>query len=421
MGKIIMSRKERKCLPVLEKLKHKEITQKAAAKQLNLTTRQIRNKVKRYLKEGTSGIVHKNRGKPSPKRTSDDIRNEIITLMNNKNFEDWGPTMITERLMKKSIEICRETTRQIMISEGFWRPKRDKISKYRKQRERKEYFGEFVQFDGSEHAWLENRASKCTLLLFIDDATSAILWAGFYPSESTNNVMHVSNAYFQKWGKPISLYTDYGSVYKVNVNNRENTKKTQYERALKELDIGIAHARSPQAKGRVERCFGVLQDRLIKELRIEGISTYDKANKYLQEVYIPDHNRRRSVDPKYSGDLHRPIEKKLNLNYVLCRKEQRVLRNDFTLQYKRKNLQLEREQKRVIRPKEKITVAEHLDGSITLWKRGAKLNYHEIIERKPIAKEKVKIKTNDLPKRPPQDHPWRQRLWPDRRYLYGRQ
>ncbi len=221
MGKITMSRKERKHLYALEKLKNGEITQKAAAKLAGLTSRQIRNKIKSYAKEGASGIVHKNRGKVSPKRIPMAIRGEIVNLLSDKNFEDWGPTMIMEQLLKNDIKISRETTRQTMISEGFWQPKRDRVSKHRKRRDRREYVGELVQFDGSDHAWLEDRAPKNTLLLFIDDATSTILWAGFYLSESTKNVMRVSKGYFEGWGMPISIYTDYGSVYKVNVNNEE--------------------------------------------------------------------------------------------------------------------------------------------------------------------------------------------------------
>jgi hypothetical protein len=420
MGKIIMSQKERKHLYALEKLKNREITQKTAARLAGLTTRQVRNKLKRYVKMGAVGIVHKNRGKANPHRTSEKIIGKIRALLSNQIFEDWGPTMITEYLMKSNIKLSRETTRQIMISENFWHPKRSKVATHRIRRERKEHFGELVQFDGSDHAWLEERAPKSTLLLFIDDATSIIVWAGFYPSESTNSVLHVSKNYFEKWGTPEFLYTDFGSVYRVNVNNKDNDKKTQYERGLKELGVGLKHARTPQAKGRVERCFGTLQNRLVKELRINDICNYKDANEYLQEVYIPEHNKRYSLKPKHSTNLHKPIDRKIKLDNILCRKEKRVLRNDFTIQYKKRNFQLEKDQPRVIRPGEKITITEHVNGKIMLWKRCAKLNYHEIIERNLISKEKSKIKTRHLSKRPSPDHPWKKRLWPDRRYVYGR-
>jgi len=400
MGNITMSRKEYNSISIFEKLKNGEILQKSAAKQLGITPRQVRNKYKRYILDGPKGLVHSTRGKPSKKRLKADLVSEIIELIAS-NYSDFGPTFAAEVLeTNHSIKISKETLRKTMILAGIWKPKARK-KKQRVRRERRDCVGELVQFDGSVHDWLEKRGPRCTLLLYIDDATSMILWAKFCSGENTKDVMEVSREYFESYGRPVSIYTDHGSVYKVNVGNEDGDKLTQFGRALKELDIELIYANSPEAKGRVERCFGTLQDRLVKELRMEGIDNIAEANRYLQKVFIPKHNKKRSVSPKCRDNLHRSI-KGFSLNYSLCIREKRTLGNDYTIQYKRHIFQLTSQQKAVIRPKEIITVMEHLNGRVSLWIRGYSLNFYEIEERVKNIK-KAQHKYN----KPAEDHPWK--------------
>lgn len=244
-----------------------------------------------------------------------------------------------------------------------------------------------IQLDGSPHDWFEGRGEKCTLLVFIDDATSEIVWLEFAKSESLEAVMKASSNYFKKYGLPGSFYTDYGSVFSVNTNNPERDKITQFERAMKELDIEVIHARSPQAKGRVERSNKTHQDRLVKEMRIKNISTIEEANCFLQTYYLAKHNILFAKEPADLTNAHRPIEN-VNLNNILCIKEKRKLMNDFTITYQKRILQLGKDQKAIIKPKDDITVYQHLDGSISLSIRRIKLFFKEINERVKVEKTK---------------------------------
>lgn len=394
-------------VPIYEKLKNKEIMLQSAAKQLGLSSRQVYTKLRRFIKEGPKGLVHRSKGRRSPRRRSQKEINKIVRIIR-ANYSDFGPTLAVEYLYKRhGIKIAKESLRLLMIKAGIWKPKRRRKVDYRKWRLPKECFGELVQFDGSLHSWFEERGPKATLLLFIDDATKAILWARLCESESTKNVMLTTREYFERFGKPLSLYTDRGVVYRVNHNNLERDKVTQFGRALRELGVNIVYAHSPQAKGRVERCFGTMQDRFIKDLRVNGISSLEEANNYLHNVYMPTHNRKFTVKAKRDDDLHRLIKKK-ELDHILCLKEDRVIRNDFTIQYNNKTLQLEEEQKAIIRPKERVIVSEHLKGELTLWIRGYKVNFHE------IEKPKEKIKNPNTPKatdriysKQEPNHPWR--------------
>ena len=238
--------------------------------------------------------------------------------------------------------------------------------------------GVLIQLDGSSHDWFEGRAPKCTLLVFIDDATSRILWLEFVKSESFNAVASATKKYIEKFGRPVSFYVDFGSVFSVNLNNPERDKKTQFETIMKDLLIKVSHATSPQAKGRVERANKTLQDRLVKEMRLEGISSMDSANSYLQNSgFIAKHNEKFTVPPAIEHNAHRSING-YNLNNIFCSRETRVVTNDFTVQYKRKVIQLEKHQQTIIRPKNQVIICEHLDGNLTMRIRNINLNFKEI-------------------------------------------
>jgi DNA-binding Lrp family transcriptional regulator len=403
MGKLTMSIKESNQLGILERLKKGEITQLAAAKQLGITDRQVRNKLKRFTREGAKGIVHKLRGKPSNNGFDPALKEQILKLIRD-HYSDFGPTLATEYLLDRhGIKITRETLRSFMVKGGIWQVRKQRIH-HHKWRERRACFGQLVLFDGSEHAWLEDRSPVSTLLLYIDDATSNILWGAFTNGESTRNVMLVSQEYFVRYGLPEEVYTDRGCVYKVNVHNPDNEQVTQFGRALAELNINLIHALSPQAKGRIERCFKTLQDRLIKELRFANISTLEEANHYLQNVYIPRHNTKFAVRARQENNAHRPIPD--HLNDILCTKSVRILQNDFTMSYCNRIFQLHDQQQAFLKPKESITVLEHLDGTIKLSVRKISLNFDEISHKKILIKKPVNTDKR-VNNRANASHPWR--------------
>jgi hypothetical protein len=376
MGNIIMSLKEKEQVVVFEQLKRGEISQGTAAQMLNCSTRWVREKMKRYLAIGILGLIHKSRGMPSQKAWKQEERDRAINLFRGE-FVGFEPTYGAEKLVElHGIKISKETLRKALIKEGLWTPGK-KRAIYRKRRDRKLCFGIMIQLDGSPHDWFEGRAPKCTLLVFIDDATSQLVWLEFAPSESFDGVMNACLKYFKKQGRPVSFYVDYGSVFSVNTNNPEREKLTQFERAMKELNTEVIHARSPQAKGRVERVNQTLQKRLVKEMRLAKISSIEAANKYVQDIYINQHNKRFAQAASQPGNAHRPI-KGFDLHNIFCAKEKRILQNDFTISYKNRQLQLLKQQRAVIGPKHEIDVHEHLDGSVSLWIRGIRLDFEEL-------------------------------------------
>ena len=409
MRAITMSIKESRQIAIFDRLKKKEMTQREAGALLRLSVRQVRRKLKRYVKSGPSGLIHRSRGRPSNRRMPEHERQKILNVYRNE-FPDFGPTLASEKLFELH-EICvhPETLRIMLLEAGLWVKKR-KRSKHRKWRPRKEHFGELVQLDGSHHDWFEGRGNKCCLIGFIDDATGSI-WCRFAKNESHESVMQATRGFCQKHGKPLAMYTDRGGVFKVNINNPDGELKTQYERALSELDVKVVHARSPQAKGRVERLFGILQDRLIKELRLRGISDMKIANDFLKQVFIPQFNRKFAKKPKSDVLFFRPVSSK-ELEKALCIKETRKLRNNFTIQYKNKKLQLQEKQKVVLQPKDVIQTCEYWSGKIELYSKRVRLNFKEVSgEVKP--KLRIKEQNYVTAKKvwvPAKDHPWR-RSW----------
>jgi len=320
MEHITMSKKEREQLIVFDRIKKGETTQKEAALQLGLSERWIRKKLKRYMQNGDVGLIHQSRNKVSPKRWNEHEKALAINLLRS-DWRDFGPTFTAEKLKElKGIKINKETLRQAMIEGGVWQAKQKRF-KHRKRRPRRPMIGLMIQLDGSPHDWFEGRGPKCTLLVFIDDATSQLLWLEFVPSESAEAVVNATKNYIKVHGRPYSMYVDYGSVFSVNTNNAERDKKTQWERMMQELDIKVIHASSPQAKGRVERSNGTLQDRLLKELRLASVSIMDEANKFIRESnYIALHNARFAVLPAQPGNAHRPIAT-YDLEAIFCFKD----------------------------------------------------------------------------------------------------
>lgn len=403
MRKITFSRKEMDQLSVFECLKRGELTQKQAARKLKVSDRWVRTKYKRYKMHGAEGLLHRNRGKPSS-RVWCTKKREMAHKLLQELYPDFGPTFAAEKLQEEhDIIVSRETLRKHMIQWGLWKPKKQRI-RHRAWRERRANSGELIQLDGSDHKWFEDRAPKCTLLVFIDDADSSLKHLEFVSGESTHNLMASTYSYIEKHGRPIAYYTDRAGVFKVNNNNPDQKLISQYQRALVELDIDIIHARSPQAKGRVERANGILQDRLVKELRLAGISSVDDANEYVLKHYIPKHNAKFAVQAKNSIDVHRSAQG-YDLDAIFSIKASRMVKNDFTIQYQNRLFQLLKDQQAVVRPKERVVVSQQLSGRIILSIRGIDLNYAEILERPKVIVPEKRYK--NVTYKPAKNHPWR--------------
>jgi len=397
-GDIIMLRqRELKRLHVIRKVIEGALTQRDAAGLISLTERQIRRIVKRIREEGDEGIRHKSRGKPSHRKLPFKAR---IVQLYRKSYPDFGPTLFTEKLQEREdVAVSRETVRTWLIEEDLWK-KRRKRKAHRQWRERKDHDGEMLQMDGSHHDWFEGRGPKCVLMGYIDDATGRA-YGRFYEYEGTIPAMDSFKRYINVHGLPMSVYLDKHTTYKSWARKDDFQEKepvSQFGRALSELGVRMLFAHSPQAKGRIERLFNTFQDRVVKEMRLKGVSKISEANRFL-DSYLPAYNRRFSVTPKKEEDLHRMVS--VDLDTVLCIKIERTLKNDHTIKLNGKLYQIEDN----IRAR-KVMVEELIDGSMRIRHKGAQVAFHEIVER-PAKPEKERPY---LPKgkghRPPLDH-WR--------------
>ncbi|MDT8442607.1 MAG: ISNCY family transposase [Desulfuromonadales bacterium] len=411
---ITMSQKEVKKYNIIKKLINQEFKGPEAARLLNLTTRQIRRLKKKVKEKGISGLIHGNRGKPSNRVIPDEEKQQIIDLLH-KHYHDFGPLLASEKLSEcHKIKRDKGTIRSIMINEGFWKPKQKKKEKHRVWRQRKASYGEMIQYDGSYEYWFEDRGGKCCLLAGIDDATSNV-WIKFDEHEGVEPTFNFWRGYLERFGKPYSIYVDKFSTYSMNHKlARENPDTlTQFERAMKnDLNIDVIHTHSPEAKGRVEKLFHTLQDRLIKELRLNNISTIKEANKFLEEKFLPKFNAKFMVEPRTKANLHKELTKKEKdrLDSIFSRQYERVVRNDFTINHKNNCYQLDKIQPATICKRDIVTVEERMDKTINFRLRGKYLNY-KLLPEKPkkisVSKTQWVIAASSNYK-PPVDHPWRQ-------------
>lgn len=288
-----MSRKEVDRLGVIQAVANKQLRQELAARQLGLSLRQIKRLVRRYRDQGATGLISRHRGKRPNNAIAQEVRGAILELVRT-HYADFGPTLACEQLAARHGHcLSGETLRQWMIAEGLWQPRRRKQARIHQRRPRRPCVGEWVQIDGSPHAWFEDRAPHCTLIVFIDDATSRLMALRLVPAETTPAYLQTLGQYLSQHGRPVALYSDKHSIFRVNLPEREH-ELTQFTRALKSLDIEAIHANTPQAKGRVERANQTLQDRLVKELRLRGISDLEAANAFLP-AFIADYNARFAV------------------------------------------------------------------------------------------------------------------------------
>lgn len=412
LGIITMSTKELSRLGVIEKVAQKELTQNQGAHQLNISIRQVRRLVHRYRQEGPSGLRSKKRGQVSNNKLDSGEVSRIVALIN-KHYPDFGPTLALEKLEEHhEVKVSVESLRTIMTEHGLWEPKSRKRRVVYQSRPRRSCFGELVQIDGSPHAWFEDRGPQCTLIVFIDDATSAFVDLRFYPSETTQAYMESAKRHLSRYGRPAAYYSDKHSIFK---SGKEGGEYTQFGRALKALDIELICANSPQAKGRVERSNQLLQDRLVKELRLRNISTIDEANQFL-EHYREVLNEKFAKAPASDIDAHQSVaQSSRELELILCPRETRTASKQLELSYKNLKLQLPKNKHRL--KGAKITVCDLYSGPLVLMHDNKEIEYSkfELPIGPSIETDKtINVKVDSIVKtrkrsqwKPASNHPWR--------------
>ncbi len=410
---ITMTQKDLSRYNVISRLIDGHINGSEAAKQLNLCVRQVKRLKAKVKKHEARGIIHSSRGKSSNRRLAKEIIKKIEKIVKGK-YCDFGPTFASEKLADNhQIKVGKEKLRQLMTEWKLWKPKpRKENNEYRSWRPRKEYYGEMEQFDGSYHRWFEDRASECCLSASIDDATGKITKLKFVNWEGVKPAYIFWREYMETHGKPLKIYLDRHSTYKINAKSLFDDlgTLTQFERAMRDLDTEVIHAHSPQAKGRIERLFGILQDRLVKELRLKGISTIESANEFVENEFIPKYNQKFAVLPQKKRNLHKPLNRfeKDNLDKIFSIQDTRTVNNDFTIRFKGKWYQLLETQPTLVLKKDEVLIEERVDDSIYISLRNKYLNYIVLPERP----KKMEIKVIALSQtksywKPPTDHPWR--------------
>lgn len=411
---VTMSGKELRRVHVIRQVMDKQLTQVKAGALLGLTTRHVRRLVRRVEQAGDQGLIHRGRGKPSNRRIPENRKVKALKLYEQR-YGDLGPTLAAEKLAERHrLDLSAETLRGWLRERGvthFQRRKRP----HRAWRARKAHVGELVQLDGSHHDWFEGRGPVCVLMAYIDDASSRV-FARFYEYEGTIPAMDRFQRDVQRYGLPLAIDADKHTTYQSPVEPTVEEQlagtepRSQFGRALGELGVDLIPAHSPQAKGRVERLFKTVQDRLVKELRLAGIATMEDANRFL-EGYLPLYNRRFAVRPTQAADRHRPTPTDRELGRSLCLKTIRCLRNDFTIAHAGQLYQIHD----TIRATH-VQVEQRLDGSVRITHHGRALGFHAIPARLPTpVAETEKMSRPRRPVTPRPTHPWRTRGWPERR------
>ena len=409
---LTMSTRELTRLEIMQRLKEKRLTQKEAARLMGVSVRQVKRMWKAYREAGAKGLINRRRGKPSNNRLDAGVQQQALDLIKEK-YADFGPTLAHEKLCEvHHLVLSRESVRRIMIEEGMWKPKRAKSGTVHQLRERRACLGELVQIDGSEHAWFETRGPKCTLLVYIDDATGQLGELRFVPHESFFAYCEATRAYLECYGKPVAFYSDKHSIFRVNQARPQGRTSglTQFERALQELDIQLLCANTPQAKGRIERANQTLQDRLVKELRLRGISDPQAGNAYLAE-FREDFNRRFAVAPRSNHDAHRPLLKRENLDLILTHQETRTLSKNLTVQANNVIYQIQTNRPGYALRNAQVTVCESAQGDVTILYNHKPLPYsiyHKPLRQAEVADSKSLDRKLRTPTPPAANHPWRQ-------------
>jgi hypothetical protein len=384
MTVIAMSDKELDRMQVLRDLSTKQITVSEAAGLMRLTRRQVFRLAKRYRQDGPAALISRRRGRPSNRSHPAAVRTEALALIK-ANYADFGPTLAAEKLATAhDLRLGVETLRQWMRAEGIWKDRKQRLPRVYQPRYRRASLGELIQIDGCEHWWFEDRGPQCTLLAFVDDATSRIMHACFVATESTFDYFRATRAYLERYGKPVAFYSDKHAIFRVNSKEAQGGDgMTQFGRALDELTIEIICANAPQSKGRVERCFGTLQDRLVKELRLAGIDTPEAGNAFLPG-FLEAHNARFAKTPFSERNAHRPLTERDNLDEVFAWREERTVTQSLTLQYDQTLFLLE--PNAVTRPlaRQRVMVCDYPDGRLAIKHKGRELPYRVFDKRQRV-------------------------------------
>jgi predicted DNA-binding protein (UPF0251 family) len=421
---IAMSHRELDRVGVMRKLIDRELRQRTAAQQLGICVRQVKRLLKAYRQTGAAGLVSKRRGQPSNNRIAVSLRAHFVGLVRDR-YHDFGPTLAHEKLTEvHDFGQSVETLRQWMITDGLWQPKCRRQAPVHQCRPRRPCRGELVQIDGSPHAWFEGRGPTCCLIVFIDDATGALGALRFVPVESTRAYMEALEAYLHLHGRPVALYSDRHSIFRVNQPDRDG-ELTQFSRALKTLDIAPIHANTPQAKGRVERANQTLQDRLVKELRLHAICDIAAANAFLPG-FIANFNARFAQPPQSPADAHRAVlHSAAELRLIFSIHHTRRLSKNLTCQFNNRELQVTGHGRGYRLRGAGVTLCQHFDGTLTLLHTGQTLSFRVLAEGAtpiPLEDEKsVRLRIDQIKHRqtatpaykPAPDHPWK-RNYPDR-------
>ena len=419
-----MSDREISRLGVIQLLVKKQIKQRQAAERLGLSVRQIKRLMKAYRREGAKGLVSKMRGRPSHNQVGSQIKAPAIEWLQQR-YPDFGPTLAHEKLVRvHHLPISVETVRHWMIQEDLWHPRRAKKPVIHPLRDRRARLGELIQIDGSPCAWFEDRAPACTLLVYIDDATGRLLELWFAEAETTFSYFEATEHYLIRHGRPLAFYSDKLSVFRVNLRNDLGGQgTTQFTRAMNQLGIEVICANTPQAKGRVERVNQTLQDRLVKEMRLRGISSRAAGNAYAPE-FISDFNAHFAVEPRDPEDAHRPLRPQDDLARLLTIQELRVLSKNLTLNYHQVIYQIQTPRPTYALRNAQVVVRENRFGEIAIEYKGKPLPYtvyhrqarqHEVTSSKQlnlVLDPLTQAAKNSKPYIPPRNHPWR-------RFRYG--
>ena len=411
MGWLSMSKQELRRIEVLTEVLAGSRTTESAAGVLGMSLRQVQRLVARYRDGGGGALIHKSRGRPASNKLGQGVRELVLELVR-QNYRDFGPTLAAEVLLERhGVEVSRETLRKWMVEAGVWLSRKQRRS-FHQPRLRRESLGELVQIDGSEHRWFEHRGEPCTLLVFIDDATSRLMQLRFVPSESTSSYFEALQGYLATHGCPVAFYSDKHSVFRINRDAQGGSGMTQFGRALAELNIEILCANSSQAKGRVERANRTLQDRLVKDLRLENVCDIDSGNAFLPG-FLERFNERFALSAAKPGNLHRALTIKTDrLADILCHREQRYVSEHLTMSYNRKQIILERNELSEGLGGKYVDLYEFPDGKLEVRAKGHSLPYRliskdqrvshtAIVENKRLSHALTIIKAQQEVKREP--------------------
>ena len=407
-----MSQKERARLTVMKQVEERALSIVEASEVLGLSYRQAKRVWGRYQLSGDAGLVHAARGKPGKRAKPAELRARILARYEER-YPDFGPTLAAEYLAEEGLEVDHETLRRWLLAQGKPRMRRRR-QRHREWRERKPCFGAMVQLDGSHHDWFEGRSPRCVLMVMVDDATNRV-WAQFFEEETTRASYDMLEGWVQRWGLPQSLYVDKDSIYRAEgvgsiaeqLAGRE--PQTQFGRAMEQLGVELILANSPQAKGRVERMNGTLQDRLVKALRLAGISDIAKANEFLAKEFLSGLNRKFQVEPASQADAHGGVPRELK--EVLSWEEERVVQKDWTVVCKGQWYQLDQRHESLSLAGKKVIVRTLRDGAVQLERQGVKLRFRRLSGRpRRVVEEPEVAKVVEAPAKPAQGHPWRRAL-----------